>query len=109
MIGRKFARRGAKRSQIVNHKSVGLPHNVLYLAPPCSTRSPLKLRPRPRNSRTCGGFFDVPGAQKRLGELNALMAAESFWNNREQAQKLIDEANGLRNRIEPLLKAEKQV
>lgn len=37
------------------------------------------------------------------------MAAESFWNNREQAQKSIDEANSLRNRIEPLLKAEKQV
>src|SRR5260221_10522211 len=37
------------------------------------------------------------------------MAAESFWNHREQAQKLIDEANTLRNRIEPLLKAEKQL
>jgi len=51
----------------------------------------------------------VPGAQKRLGELNALMAAENFWNNREQAQKFIDEANALRDKIEPLLKAEKQV
>jgi len=50
----------------------------------------------------------VPGAQKRLGELNALMATDNFWNNREQAQKLIDEANSLRNKIEPLLKAEKQ-
>ncbi len=37
------------------------------------------------------------------------MAADHFWNNREQAQKLIDEANSLRNRIEPLLKAEKQL
>jgi len=44
-----------------------------------------------------------------LGELNALMAAESFWNNRDQAQRLIDEANSLRGKIEPLLKAEKQV
>ena len=51
----------------------------------------------------------MPGAQKRLGELNALMAAESFWNNRESAQKLIDEANTLRGRIEPLLKAEKEL
>jgi peptide chain release factor 2 len=56
-----------------------------------------------------GGFFDVPGAQKRLGEINALMAAENFWNNREQAQKLIDEANSLRSKTEPLLKAEKQL
>ncbi|HZP60929.1 MAG TPA: peptide chain release factor 2 [Opitutaceae bacterium] len=44
-----------------------------------------------------------------MGELNALMAAESFWNNRDQAQRLIDEANSLRGKIEPLLKAEKQV
>ncbi len=51
----------------------------------------------------------MPGAQKRLGEINALMAAESFWSNREQAQKLIDEANTLRNKTDPLLKAEKQL
>lgn len=51
----------------------------------------------------------MPGAQKRLGEINALMAAESFWNNREQAQKLIEESNSLRNKIEPLFKAEKQL
>jgi peptide chain release factor 2 len=37
------------------------------------------------------------------------MAAEKFWNNREQAQKLIDESNSLRNKTEPLLKAEKQL
>ncbi len=37
------------------------------------------------------------------------MAAENFWNNREQAQKLIEEANGLRNKTEPLLKAEKDL
>src|SRR5260370_42260979 len=37
------------------------------------------------------------------------MAADNFWTNRDQAQKLIEEANSLRSRIEPLLKAEKQV
>ena len=37
------------------------------------------------------------------------MAGESFWNNRELAQKLIEESNSLRNRIEPLLKAEKEL
>jgi peptide chain release factor 2 len=37
------------------------------------------------------------------------MGAENFWNNREQAQRLIDEANSLRNRIDPLVKAESQV
>src|SRR6185312_7117617 len=75
----------------------------------CSIPSKRKFRRRLRNSRTCGGFFDVPSAQKRLTELNALMAGETFWNNREQAQKLIDESNSLRNKIEPLLKSEKQL
>ena len=37
------------------------------------------------------------------------MAAETFWNNREQAQKLIDEAASLRKRLDPLLDAEKKI
>jgi peptide chain release factor 2 len=37
------------------------------------------------------------------------MAGDSFWNNRESAQKLIDEANSLRKKIDPLLKAERQL
>jgi len=37
------------------------------------------------------------------------MAADNFWNNREQAQKLIDEANALRGKLEPLQQAEKQL
>ena len=37
------------------------------------------------------------------------MAQDTFWNNREQAQKLIDEANVLRKRLDPLVKAEKQL
>ncbi len=51
----------------------------------------------------------MPAAQKRLGELNSLMAADNFWNNREKAQTLIDEANSLRNKTEPLLQAEKHL
>ena len=51
----------------------------------------------------------MPAAQKRLGELNSLMAADNFWNNREKAQTLIDEANSLRNKIEPLLLSEKHL
>ena len=38
-----------------------------------------------------------------------MMAGESFWNNRERAQQTIDESNSLRNKIEPLLAAEKQL
>ena len=51
----------------------------------------------------------MPAVQKRLGSLDAEMARETFWNNREQAQRLIDEAGSLRKKIEPLLKAERQL
>jgi len=75
----------------------------------CST-SLKRSWPTPgRRSPICGGFFDVASVKKRLGELDALMAAETFWNNREQAQKLIDEAASLRKRIEPLFDAEKKI
>src|SRR5689334_2024547 len=37
------------------------------------------------------------------------MAADNFWNNRDQAQKLIEESNSLRSKTDPLLKAEKQL
>ena len=37
------------------------------------------------------------------------MAADHFWSNREKAQTLIDEANSLRNKIEPLLQTEKEL
>jgi peptide chain release factor 2 len=47
--------------------------------------------------------------QKRSGELNSLMADEKFWDNREKAQGFIDEAGVIRNKLEPLLKFEKQL
>ena len=51
----------------------------------------------------------MPAAQKRLSELDSLMAADHFWSNREKAQTLIDEANSFRNKIEPLFQAEKHL
>ena len=47
--------------------------------------------------------------QNRLAEINALMAADNFWNNREKAQGLMGEANSIRAKIEPLAKTEKQL
>jgi peptide chain release factor 2 len=61
------------------------------------------------NSRICGGFFDVDDARKRLTELDAAMVKEGFWDHREQAQKVIEEANSLRKRVDPLLHAERQL
>ncbi len=37
------------------------------------------------------------------------MAAGSFWDNRERAQGVIDEANLLRKKVDPLIQAEKQL
>jgi peptide chain release factor 2 len=37
------------------------------------------------------------------------MGADTFWNNREQAQKLIDEAGGLRKKVDPLILSEKRL
>ena len=37
------------------------------------------------------------------------MGADTFWSNREQAQRLIDEGGGLRKKIEPIVAAEKQL
>lgn len=37
------------------------------------------------------------------------MSADTFWNNREKAQKLVDESSSLRKKTEPLISAEKQL
>jgi peptide chain release factor 2 len=41
--------------------------------------------------------------------LDAEMTRETFWSNRDQAQRLIDEANSIRKRVDPLLAAERQL
>jgi peptide chain release factor 2 len=53
-------------------------------------------------------FLDVPAAQKRLAELEAQMASDSFWNNQDLAKKTIEETNGLKKKVEPLLSFEKR-
>jgi peptide chain release factor 2 len=80
-----------------------------YVPALCLRRSKSNCQPPGKKSPICGGFFDLPGVQKRLAELDTLMAQEGFWNNREKAQGLIDEANTLRKKTEPVLKAERQM
>ena len=41
----------------------------------------------------------MPSAQKRLGEITALMEADNFWNNREQAQKLVGALSAIDYRV----------
>ena len=51
----------------------------------------------------------MPSVSKRLGELDILTGAASFWNNNEQARKVLDEQSSLRKRIDPLFEAEKKL
>ena len=54
-------------------------------------------------------FLDVPQAQRRIQECEAQMAADNFWNNQDAAKKVIEESNGLKKRVEPLLQYERRV
>ena len=49
-----------------------------------------------------GGIFDYPRLQARLSELEQLMTAADFWNNKDRAQASIDEATALRAKVQPL-------
>jgi peptide chain release factor 2 len=46
---------------------------------------------------------------QRFAELEAQMTGETFWNNQEAAQKVINEANDIRGKLEPLARFGKQV
>ena len=75
----------------------------------CSTSSVRKFRPPPTSSPTCGGFFDVARLNQRFAELEAQMTGETFWNNQEAAQKVINETNDIRGKLEPVARFGKQV
>jgi peptide chain release factor 2 len=45
---------------------------------------------------------------QRLAELESQMAGENFWNNQEAAQKVINEANDIHGKIDPLARFDKQ-
>ncbi|MBV9127235.1 MAG: peptide chain release factor 2 [Verrucomicrobia bacterium] len=54
-------------------------------------------------------IFDLPGMQRRLGELESLMAEPGFWERKEQAQKQMEEVSALRAKVGPLTALERQV
>ncbi|MFV0414776.1 MAG: peptide chain release factor 2 [Chthoniobacterales bacterium] len=54
-------------------------------------------------------YLDLPKLETRLQELDALMAAPDFWDSREKAQGLVEEAADLRNKVEPFRKLESRV
>ncbi|RKJ00997.1 PCRF domain-containing protein, partial [Butyricicoccus sp. 1XD8-22] len=51
---------------------------------------------QPRNWRISGGLFDLENKEARIQELDEMMLMPDFWNDQEGAQKVINEANGLK-------------
>ena len=53
-----------------------------------------------------GGHFDIAGKKERINELERISASNDFWNNQENANKVISEMNSLKeivNMVENLL------
>ena len=46
-----------------------------------------------------GGLFDLEAKKARLAELEMQMADPNFWNDQDNAQKTINEANGLKSYV----------
>ena len=55
-----------------------------------------------------GGIFDVPGRQQKRSELEQLMAAGDFWDNREVADKTVAELSACKAVLEPFSKLSSQ-
>jgi peptide chain release factor 2 len=47
--------------------------------------------------------------QKKIGELELKTSEPGFWNNRESAQKVIDELSQLKQKVNPVIAAEKKL
>ncbi|MCG3171974.1 MAG: Peptide chain release factor RF2 [Myxococcota bacterium] len=48
-----------------------------------------------------GGFFDIPGIEKRLKEIEEIGSAPDFWNNQERAKSIQREKSALDAILEP--------
>lgn len=49
-----------------------------------------------RDSRICGGIFDLAVKEEKVQELEAQMARDGFWDDQTAAQKVIEESNALK-------------
>ncbi|MGB1052146.1 MAG: peptide chain release factor 2 [Limisphaerales bacterium] len=54
-------------------------------------------------------FLDEDRLKKRLVELEAQMSREDFWNDREAAQKLMDEGSGIRRKLDPIQSGDRKI
>lgn len=49
-----------------------------------------------------GGYFDVDKKTEKIAELNVMMNDSSFWDDKEKAEKTIEECNNLRRNVEQI-------
>lgn len=49
----------------------------------------------------CGGIFDLAVKEKRITELDQLMASQNFWDDQEAAKATINESNRLKEWVDP--------
>ena len=54
----------------------------------------------PPNLNSCGAVFDLAAKEKRLAELEALVAKEGFWNKPDEAKVAFKERTAIGNRLE---------
>jgi len=55
---------------------------------------------------TCGGHFDIPNKKERITKLENISMQPEFWSSREEAEKIIDEMNSIKeivNMVDSLL------
>src|SRR6185503_12918845 len=63
--------------------------------PNASTRSPRRSPTCRSGRRSCGGIFDLEGKQKRLAEVEKLLAEPGIWSDQKRAQELGREKKSL--------------
>ncbi len=55
-----------------------------------------------------GGFFDVPGHEVHLKEIEKKLVAEDLWNDPARAQVILKKKSGIENILQPFYEIEKQ-
>ncbi len=80
-----------------------MPYNsALPWKPNASTRSP-RRSPTSKNGRpSCGGIFDFDAKQKRLSEVETLVADPGVWSDQKRAQELGREKKSLEATVSAL-------
>lgn len=59
--------------------------------------------------RASGGLFDLDALDERIAENEQRMAEPNFWNDNEQAQKIINENNGLKEKRDTFVNLRDQI